>query len=181
MSLRTSANRYAKALFDVALAEKNDLAQVDRDLEAVVAMMHESPDLAKAAARAGVTDAARTSLIEAVAGKMGLTPPVKKLLVLLADSRKLNLVPDLAASYRERLLNHQNIVRAEVTSAAPLSADKTRALEDSLSKVTGKKVELSVSVDPGLIGGVVARIGSTVYDGSVKTQLERMRQQLVEK
>ena len=181
MSLRTSANRYAKALFDVALAEKNDLVQVDRDLEAVVAMMHESPDLARAAARAGVTDAARVSLLEAVAGQMGLTAPVKKLLVLLAESRKLNLVPDLAASYRERLLNHQNIVRAEVTSAAPLSAEKIRALEDSLSKVTGKKVDLSVSVDPGLLGGVVARIGSTVYDGSVKTQLERMRQQLVEK
>ena len=181
MSLRTSANRYAKALFDVALAEKNDLAQVDRDLEAVVAMMHDSPDLAKAAGRPGVTDAARTSLIEAVADKMGLTAPVKKLLVLLADSRKLNLVPDLAASYRERLLNHQNIVRAEVTSAAPLSPEKTKALQDSLSQVTGKKVDLSVRVDPELLGGVVARIGSTVYDGSVKTQLERMRQQLVEK
>jgi F-type H+-transporting ATPase subunit delta len=181
MSLRTSANRYAKALFDVALAEKNDLAQIDRDLEAVVAMLHENPDLAAAAGRAGVTDAARVSLVEAVADTMGLSAPVKKLLVLLADSRKLNLVPDLAESFRERLLNHQNIVRAEVTSAAPLSAEKTKALEDSLSKVTGKKVDLSVSVDPALLGGVVARIGSTVYDGSVKTQLERMRQQLVEK
>lgn len=181
MSLRTSANRYAKALFDVALAEKNDLAQVDRDLEAVVVMMHGSPDLAQAAGRTGVTDAARTLLIEAVANKMGLTAPVKKLLVVLADSRKLNLVPDLAASYRERLLNHQNIVRAEVTSAAPLSPEKIKALEDSLSQVTGKKVDLSVSVDPELLGGVVARIGSTVYDGSVKTQLVRMRQQLVEK
>lgn len=181
MSLRTSANRYAKALFDVALAEKNDLAQIDRDLEAVVAMMHESPDLAKAATRAGVTDAARVSLLEAVADKMGLTAPVNKLLVLLADGRKLDLVPDLAVAYHERLLNHQNIVRAEVTSAAPLSPEKTKALEDSLSKVTGKKVDLSVLVDPGLLGGVVARIGSTVYDGSVKTQLERMRQQLVEK
>ena len=181
MSLRTSANRYAKALFDVALAEKNDLAVVDRDLDAVVAMMHDSPDLARSASRAGVTDAARALLMEAVAGKMGLSAPVTKLLVLLADSRKLNLIPDLAASYRERLLNHQNIVRAEVTSAAPLSPEQTKALQDRLSSVTGKKVDLSVSVDPELLGGVVARIGSTVYDGSVKTQLERMRQQLVEK
>ena len=181
MSLRTSANRYAKALFDVALAEKNDLAQIDRDLEAVVAMMHDNPDLAAASDRAGVTEAARASLMAAVADKMGLTAPVTKLLVVLADSRKLNLLPDLAASYRERLLSHQNIVRAEVTSAAPLSPEQTKALADSLSKVTGKKVNLSVSVDPDLLGGVVARIGSTVYDGSVKTQLERMRQQLVEK
>jgi F-type H+-transporting ATPase subunit delta len=181
MSLRTSANRYAKALFDVALAEKNDLAQIDKDLSEITEVLRENTELVLAAGRAGVTDAARVSLLEAVADKMGLTPPAKKLLVLLGKSRKLDLVPDLAASFRERVLNHQNIVRAEVTSAAPLSPEKTRALEDSLSKVTGKKVDLSVSVDPGLLGGVVARIGSTVYDGSVKTQLARMRQQLVEK
>ena len=178
MSLRTSANRYAKALFDVALEEKADVAQVDRDLDAVVAMMQASPDFAAASNR-GLTDAARQSLIEAVSRSMNLTAPVTKLLVLLAQSRKLTYLPDLAAAYRERLLAHQNIVRAEVTSAAPLSAEKTKALEESLSKVTGKKVELSVSVDPELLGGVVARIGSTVYDGSVRTQLAQMRQELV--
>jgi F-type H+-transporting ATPase subunit delta len=178
MSLRTSANRYAKALFDVALEENADLAQVDRDLEAVVSMMQGSPELAAASNR-GLTDAARKSLIEAVAKAMTLTTPVTKVLVLLAQDRKLNYLPDLAAAFRERLLAHQNIVRAEVTSAAPLSPEKTKALEDSLSKVTGKKVELSVSIDPELLGGVVAKIGSTVYDGSVKTQLQRMRQDLV--
>lgn len=181
MSLRTSANRYARALFDVAVEEKNDLAQVDRDLQAVVVMMHESPELASAAGRSGVTEAARRSLMEAVADRMGLATPVKKLLVLLAEGRKLNLIPDLSAAYQERLLAHQNIVRADVTSAAPLSAEKTQELAASLGKVTGKKVELSVSVDPGLLGGVVAKIGSTVYDGSVRMQLTRMRQQLVEK
>lgn len=179
MSLRTSATRYAKALFDVALAEKNDLAQVDRDLQDLVAMMSASPDLAQASGRSGVTEAARKSLMEAVADKMSLSAPVKKLLVLLAESRKLNLVPDLAIAYRERLLAHQNIVRADVTSAVALSPESTKALADSLGKVTGKQVELSVSVDPELLGGVVAKIGSTVYDGSVRTQLARMRQELV--
>jgi F-type H+-transporting ATPase subunit delta len=177
MSLRTSANRYAKALFDVALEEKADLAQVDRDLEAVVAMMQASPEFAAASNR-GLNDATR-KLIDAVSRAMTLTAPVSKMLVLLAQDRKLSYLPDLALAFRERLLAHQNIVRAEVTSAAPLSPEKTRALEDSLSKVTGKKVELSVSVDPELLGGVVAKIGSTVYDGSVKTQLQRMRQDLV--
>jgi F-type H+-transporting ATPase subunit delta len=180
MSLRTSANRYAKALFDVALQEKADLAQIDRDLQAVVAMIEASPDLAEASNRGTVTEEKRKSLIEAVSRAMTLTVPVTKLLVLLAQSRKLNLLPDLEQAYRERLLAHQNIVRAEVKSAAPLSPDKTRALEESLGRVTGKKVELSVSVDPDLLGGVVATIGSTVYDGSVRTQLQRLRQELVE-
>lgn len=179
MSLRTSANRYAKALFDVAIAEKNDLAQVDRDLQALVAMMSASPDLAQASGRSGVTEAARQSLMEAVADKMALGAPVKKLLVLLAESRKLNLVPDLAIAYRERLLTHQNIVRAEVTSAVALSPEKTQALANSLGQVTGKQVDLSVTVDPELLGGVVAKIGSTVYDGSVRTQLQRLRAELV--
>jgi F-type H+-transporting ATPase subunit delta len=143
-------------------------------------MMHSSPDLALASNRGAVSDAARKALIHAVSKAMTLSTPVMKLLVLLAESRKLNYLPDLTMAYRERLLAHQNIVRAEVKSAAPLSPEKTRALEESLAKVTGKKVELSVSVDPALLGGVVATIGSTVYDGSVKTQLERMRQELVE-
>jgi F-type H+-transporting ATPase subunit delta len=180
MSLRTSANRYAKALFDVALQEKADLDQVDRDLQAVVEMMQASPDLAAASKRGTVTEAARTSLIEAVSKAMALSAPVTKLLVLLAQTRKLSYLPDLAEAYRERLLAHHNIVRAEVTSAVPLSPEKTKALAESLSKVTGKKVELSTSVDAGLLGGVVAKIGSTVYDGSVKTQLEQLRKELVE-
>lgn len=178
MSLRISANRYAKALFDVAVQEKNDLAQVDRDLQALVAMMSASPELAQASGRSGVTEAARKSLMEAVADRMSLAAPVKKLLVLLAESRKLNLVPDLAIAYREQLLAHQNIVRAEITSAVALSPEKTTALAESLGKVTGKQVDLSVSVDPELLGGVVAKIGSTVYDGSVRTQLQRMRAEL---
>ena len=181
MSLRTSANRYAKALFDVAVEEKNDLAQIDRDLHAVVEMLSASPDLAPAAGRTGVTEAMRQSLMEAVADKMGVATPVKKLMVLLAESRKLDLIPDLSTAYRERLLAHQNIVRAEVTSATALTPEQTQALAASLGKVTGKQVELSVSVDPALLGGVVAKIGSTVYDGSVRTQLSRMRAQLLDR
>jgi F-type H+-transporting ATPase subunit delta len=181
MSLRTSANRYAKALFDVALQENADLAQVGRDLDAVVAMLKGSPDLAESANRTGVSDADRLAIVDKIGAAMGLTQAVKKLLLLLTQGRKLALMPELAMAYSERLLAHQNIVRAEVTSAAPLSPEKTKALEESLSQVTGKKVELSVSVNPELLGGVVARIGSTVYDGSVKTQLQRMRQELVER
>jgi F-type H+-transporting ATPase subunit delta len=179
MSLKTSANRYAKALFDVALEEKADLAQVDRDLQAVAAMLKGSPDLQLNLGRGSVTDAQRESLMEAVSKSMSLSGIVTKMLVLLAKSGKMNLVPEMAAAYRERLLSHQNVVRADVTSATPLSPEKAKALEQSLSSVTGKKVKISASVDPALLGGVVARIGSTVYDGSVKTQLQKMRQELV--
>jgi F-type H+-transporting ATPase subunit delta len=180
MSLRTSANRYAKALFDVALQEKADLAKIDQDVAAVAELLSANPELTLAAERAGVPDASRKALMEQIADKLGVAGQVKKLIALLTQGRRLNLVGDLAEAYRERLLAHQNIIRAQVTSAMALSPEKTRALEDSLSKATGKKVELSISVDPALLGGVVATIGSTVYDGSVKTQLQKLRQELVE-
>jgi F-type H+-transporting ATPase subunit delta len=180
MSLRTSANRYAKALFDVAVAENADLGKIGRDLADVTALLTQNSELRQAAERAAVPDAARLAMMDQVATRLGVSMQVTKLVAMLTRSRKLDLMKDLTEAYNERLLAHQNIVRAEVTSAAPLSPEKTRALEESLSKVTGKKVELSVTVDPELLGGVVATIGSTVYDGSVKTQLERMRQELVE-
>jgi len=71
-------------------------------------------------------------------------------------------------------------VRAVVTSAAPLTAEKVRAIEQRLALATGKNVQLETAVDPAIIGGVITRIGSTVYDGSIRTQLAKMRQQLVE-
>jgi len=180
MSLRTSANRYAKALFDVALEEKADLDRIDKDLSEMTEILRENTELMSAVDWANVPDAARRAVMENVLDKIGVAAPVKKLLVLLTEQRKLVYLKDLAEAYRERLLAHQNIVRAEVTSAAPLSPEKTQALAASLSAITGKKVEISASVDPELLGGVVARIGSTVYDGSVRTQLKRMRQELVE-
>ena len=177
-SMRTSANRYAKALFDVALAEKADLAKINQDVAAVAELMTTNQELMVVAKRVALPDATRKAVMEQVADKLGLSVQVKKLVLALTEGHKLALVKDLAESFQERLLAHQKIVRAEVTSATPLSPEKQQALADSLSKVTGKKVELSVSVDPELLGGVVARIGSTVYDGSVKTQLQRMRQEL---
>lgn len=180
MSLRTSANRYARALFDVAVTENAELGRIDKDLSEVTEIFRENTELMRAATAARLPDASRKALIEAIAAKLDVSVQVKNLMVLLAESRKLDYLPDLAEAYRERLLQHQNIIRADVTSAAPLSPEKTTALAESLSKVTGKKVELSMRVDPELLGGVVARIGSTVYDGSVRTQLQQLRKELVE-
>lgn len=180
MSLRVSANRYAKALFDVAVQEKADLAKIDQDLTAIADLLSANRELMLASERAGVPDAARTGIIEQVADKLGVVPQVKKLLVMLTRDRKLVLAKDLSESYRERLLAHQNIVLGELTSATPLAPEKAKAIEDRLSAVTGKTVKLTQHVDPALIGGVVARIGSTVYDGSVKTQLAQLRHELSE-
>ena len=107
-------------------------------------------------------------------------PPVRKLLLLLAERDRLELVPDLVQVFHARVMEHQNVVSAEVTTSAPLSADRVSQLQQRLAAATGRTVTVTTTVDPGLIGGMVTRIGSTVYDGSVATQLATLRQRLTE-
>lgn len=180
MSQRSSATRYAKALLDVA-ARESDPAQIEQDLAVIARAIASQAELARVLTSPRTPPVARANIVRALSEKANVQPPVAKLLVLLADRGRLELLPELLDAYRERLLAHNNIVRATVTSAAPLDAGQLRAIEARLGALTGKNVQLEAAVDPALIGGLVARIGSTVYDGSVKTQLAKMRQQLVEK
>jgi F-type H+-transporting ATPase subunit delta len=179
MSLRTSATRYARALLDVAIGE-SDPALIEQDLTSVVEAMNAHADLRRAMTSPAIPQAVRMNVVRALTEQAGLQPPLAKLLAMLAERGRLELLPDLLNVYSERLRAHSNIVRAEVKSASPLTETKVVALEQSLASLTGKQVQLEVGVDAGLIGGVVAKIGSTVYDGSVRTQLQKMRQQLIE-
>ena len=179
MSLRTSATRYAKALFDVAIKE-SDPSRIEQDLSAIVEAMQEHGELRRALTSPAVPRSARVAVVSAIAQQAGAQPPVAKLLAMLADRGRLELLPDLLAVYRDRLLEHRNIVRGTVTTAAPLSPEHLQALESRLGGLTAKQVQLSTNVDPSLIGGMIARVGSTVYDGSMRTQLQKMKQRLVE-
>jgi F-type H+-transporting ATPase subunit delta len=179
MSQRTSATRYARALLEVALRE-SDAQKVERDLTSFVEAVNSSPDLKRALTSPRIPVATRRAVLDAITRQIGMDAPATKLLSLLADRGRLELFNELLTVYRERLLAHRGIVRGLVMSAAPLAPEKISALERSLSTATGKQVQLETAVDPALVGGVVARIGSTVYDGSIRTQLQRIRQQLVE-
>jgi F-type H+-transporting ATPase subunit delta len=179
MSLRTSATRYAKALLEVAIRE-SDPAQIERQLADIVGAMSEHRELRRVLTNPAVPQHARVGVVRALVDRAGAEPPLAKLLAMLAERGRLELLPDLLDVYRERLLAHGNVVRASITAAAPLAEDKVKALEQRLGGLTGKQVRLTVDVDPSLLGGVVARIGSTVYDGSIRTQLQKIKQQLIE-
>jgi F-type H+-transporting ATPase subunit delta len=142
--------------------------------------MDQHAELRRAFTSPGIPQSVRLNVMHAFTAQSGITGPLAKLLSMLAERGRLDLLPLMLDVYRERLLAHSNVVRAKVTSAAPLSADRVQALEASLAGLTGKKVQLETSVDESIIGGVVTRIGSTVYDGSIRTQLQKMRHQLVE-
>ena len=179
MSLRTSATRYARALLDVA-AKESDPVRVGTELETLVTTISDNHELSRALLSPRVPPASKVNLVRALGDREGMATPLAKLLVLLAERGRLELLPALLEVYRERLLAHQNIIRASATSAMPLSGETVEKLEHRLSEATGKQVQLAAAVDPALIGGMVTRIGSTVYDGSVKTQLQKMTQQLIE-
>ena len=177
MSLRTSATRYARALLAVAIQE--DMAvKVEHDLAALAGVIGGHAELSSVLTNPGVPHAARVGIVRAIAERLAVEVPLSKLLVILAARGRLELVPDLLEVYRERLREHQNVVHAVVTAAVPLTPDAVQALAHSLAGVTGKHVEVDAAVDPSLIGGVVARIGSTVYDGSLRTRLAQMKQRL---
>jgi F-type H+-transporting ATPase subunit delta len=105
---------------------------------------------------------------------------LQKLLLLLASRDRIALLPDLLEGYRTRLLDHLRVVRATVTTAVPLADDQAQRVQQSLAALTGRTVQMSTATDPSLMGGVIARIGSTVYDGSIRRQLERLKEELTQ-
>jgi len=107
-----------------------------------------------------------------------LSAEVRRMVTMLADRDRLAALPQLAAAYAELLLDAQRIVTADVVTATALTDASRAALSAALGRATGKSVRLTERVDPAIVGGVVARVGSFVYDGSVTRQLERMRDKL---
>jgi F-type H+-transporting ATPase subunit delta len=177
MTQRTSAARYAKALLDVAIAEA-DPQQIDQQLAEVADLFTGHADLWRTMTNPAVPAPKKRAVVDELLPTLGLAAPLGKILQLLASRDRLVLLPDLAEAYRSRLMDHQKVVRARVTSAVPLPADRAQQIQKQLEKVTGRTVVMTAATSPDIIGGVVARIGSTVYDGSVKRQLEKMREQL---
>lgn len=179
MSTRTSATRYAKALLDVTTSDA-DAAKVERDLSDFAALLESNGELRQALLSPSVPASAKRAIASAVAERLGMAPTGVRLLQLLADRDRLGMTGELLAVFRERLLDRRQVVRAELRSAVALAPEALSAIESRLAAVTGKNVAVDAVVDPALIGGVLAKVGSTVYDGTVKSQLEKLRKQLVE-
>lgn len=182
MTTGAAASRYARALFDVVLKEGGDAAVQTAQTEVQeFAPLFASAPLAHILGNPAIPVSKKKGLAAALVARAGrVSPPLAKMIVILAEKDRLTLLPGIARAYVERVMDHLKIIRGEVTTAAPLSPETLRVLEQGLATATGRKVVLQARVDPSIIGGVVARLGSTVYDGSVTTQLQKMKQALVE-
>jgi F-type H+-transporting ATPase subunit delta len=182
MTSRAAGIRYARALFDVALREA-DVQQAGMDLEEFGRIVSGNETLARVLANPAIPAAQKRGVVDQLLARAGTgSPVVAKLLRLLADRDRLALLADIVAAYRTRLMEHAKVVRVEVVTAVALPADRAAALQQRLADATGRRpedVHLETRVDPSIIGGAIARIGSTVYDGSVTRQLSKMRDALV--
>lgn len=180
MTNRAAGIRYARALFDVAKKEA-DVQQVGRELLGFARLVEGHEMLARTLSNPAIPAQNKRAVVEQLLARVGpLSPVVTKLLVLLADRDRLAILPDVARAYEARLMEEAQIVRAHVTTAIDLPAERVNALRDGLARATGRQVQLDTRIDPSIIGGAVARIGSTVYDGSVTTQLQKVRERLTE-
>lgn len=181
MTSGAAAGRYARALFDVVLKEAGNLEQVQADFQQFVDVFAQHPSLGRTLRNPAIPASKKQGVARALIERAGtISPVVAKMIMMLAERDRLMLLPDIARGYRERLMGHQKIIRGDVTTAVALAPEKLRSLEQGLQQATGRRVVLEAKVDPSIIGGVITRLGSTVYDGSVTTQLQKMKQSLIE-
>ena len=181
MTSGAAAGRYARALFDVATREGADVEKVQSDFQQFVDLFVQHPSLAHTLGNPAIPASKKKAVAQALVERAtGLSPIVGKLMVLLAERDRLSLLPGIARIYGERVMDHLNVIRGDVTTAMELAPDKLRALEQGLQQATGRKVVLESKIDPSIIGGIITRLGSTVYDGSVTTQLQKLKQSLVD-
>jgi F-type H+-transporting ATPase subunit delta len=177
-----AASRYARALFDVIAAESPAMLDAAQsDLQSFADLFANTDALATVATNPAIPVAKKAALAKALVDRAGaVTPAIGKLIVLLGSRDRLALLPEIAGAFRARVMDYQKVIRGDVTTATPLPVEKLKALEAGLQRATGRTVLLESRVDPSIVGGVVTRLGSTIYDGSVTTQLEKMKQALVE-
>jgi F-type H+-transporting ATPase subunit delta len=178
MRNRAVAARYARALIEVGV-KGGDPQTVEQDMAAFAQLIGAHPLLQKMLLNRAIPAARKRAVVADLLQRVGpLSPVVERLVLLLAERDRMKVLPDVLDDYRDRLLEHQQIVRARVASAVPLAPDRVQRFERGLEAATGKRVAITTEVNPDLIGGIVAQVGSTVFDASVARHLARLKEQL---
>ncbi|MCC6009002.1 MAG: F0F1 ATP synthase subunit delta [Rhodobacteraceae bacterium] len=168
------ASRYATALFELAL-EADALDQLDTDMNALRAALAESADLRDLIVSPVHSREVQGAAIGAIAAKMGLSELARNTLALMARNRRLFVLPHLAARVLERIAAHRGEITAEVRAARPLTKTQQEKLARALKAAVGKDVNIDLTVDEALIGGLVVKVGSKMIDSSIAARLAPLR------
>lgn len=171
------AQRYAVALADVAFEHK-DGGKIRQDLTDLAAVFGASADLRNLLANPSVSAESKKSVAAEVSDRMGMHKEARNLMFLLIDHGRTGIVGEIQDAFEAEMNRRAGIVDAIISTAHELSSPEKSQLVQALEKVTGKKVEAQYKLDPRLIGGTTVRIGSTIYDSSVRERLNRLRAEM---
>lgn len=172
------ASRYARALVDVILEHGIDGDVARRQLRSFVDAIHESLPLRRAWESPAVLPEQKRAVLDAIAAKIGAVQPIRNFMAVIIDHRRIGMLDDIVRVFESELDAQLGFAEVKVSSARPLSPQEQREVESRVENMTGKKVRATYVSSPDLLGGIVVRVGDTIYDGSVRGQLETMRQEL---
>ena len=175
--MRTIAQHYADALAEVAISQKS-ADKVRRELRDFLALLRESAQLGVLLGSPAVSRANKHAVAEALVERMSASRTLRNFLFVVIDQRRVGLLPEIQQAFDARLDDLEGVARADVTTARELNESERKQLRTALERLSGRRVEANYELDPALIAGAVVRVGSTIYDGSVRTQLERLRVKL---
>ena len=172
------ASRYARALVEVLIEQKADTDIARQQLHAIVDAVEESNDLRRVWESPAVLPEQKRAVLDGIAAQIKALKPIRNFMAVLIDHRRIGMLNDIARQFEVELDKVLGFTEVQVSSARPLSPGEKRAVETRVENMTGKKVRARYVTDAQLLGGMVVRAGSMIYDGSVRGQLEKMRQEL---
>jgi F-type H+-transporting ATPase subunit delta len=180
MTLSAVAARYANALADVVTGSASALnpQQAVAELRAFEALLRESAELDNALVTPAIPGSRKKAVVGRLADVLKLSRVTRNFLFVLIDHRRIASLGDIIRTFEEVVDARLGFAQAQISSAAALSEIEQRAVTARLERLTGKRIRPRFTLDPSLIGGAVARIGSTVYDGSVRGQLAALERRL---
>jgi F-type H+-transporting ATPase subunit delta len=171
--------RYARALAAVVREQKLDLIATQGQLDSFANLLEESADLREVLADPSIPEPQKLKVLDGLGARLGLSRPVRNFIAVIIHHQRLHELQDMIAAYRHVSEEDSGIAEVEITTARPLDDSNRRLLEQQVAKLAGEpRVQATYREDPALLGGAVVKVGSTVYDGSVRGQLEQMRQRL---
>ena len=172
------ASRYARAFVDVVFDMKLDTNKVLEDLRSILGLLNENPALKTVWENPSIPPDQKRHLLDALVARLGVQRQARNFLAVLIDHHRISMLAEIAKQVEHEIHDQMGLAEAEVTSARELSESERRDLELQIMNLTSKRALATYTVDPHLIGGAMVRIGSTIYDGSVRGQLQKMREQL---
>lgn len=172
------ASRYARALVEVVLSDRLDAAAITAQLQTFVAAVHESDDLRRIWDSPAISPEQKRAVLDAITKQIGADKPVRNFIAVLIDHHRMAMLDQIVRQFQVELDKQLGFAEAEITSAHPLSDEEKRAVESQVEQLTNKRVRPRYDANPGLLGGIVVRVGSTIYDGSVRGQLAKLKEQL---